>query len=88
MLLITSLIAILIIFLLLFQEFKDTKLAAIILLNLPLALIGGVFSLWFTTSIVSIPAIIGFIILFGIANRNGILLISNYKTMAELNRYR
>ena len=81
MLLITSLIAILIIFLLLFQEFKDTKLAAIVLLNLPLALIGGVFSLWFTTGIVSIPAIIGFITLFGIATRNGILLISNYQTL-------
>jgi CzcA family heavy metal efflux pump len=81
MLLITSIIAILIIFLLLFQEFKDTKLAAIILLNLPLALIGGVFSLYFTTGIVSIPAIIGFITLFGIATRNGILLISNYQTL-------
>ena len=81
MLLITSLIAILIIFLLLFQEFKGTKLAGIILLNLPLALIGGVFSLWFTTGIVSIPAIIGFITLFGIATRNGILLISNYQTL-------
>jgi len=81
MLLITSLIAILIIFLLLFQEFRDTRLAAIILLNLPLALIGGVFSLWLTTGIVSIPAIIGFITLFGIATRNGILLISNYQTL-------
>ncbi len=81
MLLITSLIAILIIFLLLFQEFKDTKLAAIILLNLPLALIGGVFSLYFTSGVVSIPAIIGFITLFGIATRNGILLISNYQTL-------
>ncbi len=81
MLLITSLIAILIIFLLLFQEFKDTTLAAIILLNLPLALIGGVFSLYFTSGVVSIPAIIGFITLFGIATRNGILLISNYQTL-------
>jgi CzcA family heavy metal efflux pump len=81
LLLISSLIAILIIFLLLFQEFKDTKLAAIILLNLPLALIGGVFSLWFTSGIVSIPSIIGFITLFGIATRNGILLISNYQTL-------
>jgi CzcA family heavy metal efflux pump len=81
LLLISSLIAIIIIFLLLFQEFKDTKLAAIILLNLPLALIGGVFSLYFTSSIVSIPAIIGFITLFGIATRNGILLISNYQSL-------
>jgi len=83
MLLITSIIAILVIFLLLFQEFKDTKLAFIILLNLPLALIGGVFSLWFTSGIVSIPAIIGFITLFGIATRNGILLISNYQTLVR-----
>jgi CzcA family heavy metal efflux pump len=81
LLLISSLIAIIIIFLLLFQEFKDTKLAVIILLNLPLALIGGVFSLYFTSSIVSIPAIIGFITLFGIATRNGILLISNYQSL-------
>ena len=83
MLLITSIIAILVIFLLLFQEFKDTKLAFIILLNLPLALIGGVFSLWFTSGIVSVPAIIGFITLFGIATRNGILLISNYQTLVR-----
>ncbi|HDP74923.1 MAG TPA: efflux RND transporter permease subunit, partial [Bacteroidales bacterium] len=50
----------------------------IILLNLPLALIGGVFAIWFTSGVISIPAIIGFISLFGIATRNGILLISNY----------
>lgn len=80
-LLITSLIAIIIIFLLLYQEFKNFKLAGIILLNLPLALIGGVFAIWFTSGILSIPAIIGFITLFGIATRNGILLISNYQRM-------
>ena len=80
-LLITSILAILIIFLLLFQEFKNFKLAGIILLNLPLALIGGVFSIYFTSGILSIPAIIGFITLFGIATRNGILLISNYQKL-------
>jgi len=80
-LMLTSILAILIIFLLLFQEFKDFKLAGIILLNLPLALIGGVFSIWFTSGILSIPAIIGFITLFGIATRNGILLISNYQKL-------
>ncbi|HAN17616.1 MAG: multidrug transporter AcrB [Bacteroidetes bacterium GWC2_33_15] len=80
-LMLTSVIAILIIFLLLFQEFKNFKLAGIILLNLPLALIGGVFSIWFTSGILSIPAIIGFITLFGIATRNGILLISNYQKL-------
>jgi len=80
-LMITSILAILIIFLLLFQEFKSFKLAGIILLNLPLALIGGVFSIYFTSGILSIPAIIGFITLFGIATRNGILLISNYQRL-------
>ena len=80
-LMLTSIMAIIIIFLLLFQEFKNFKLAGIILLNLPLALIGGVFSIWFTSGVLSIPAIIGFITLFGIATRNGILLISNYQKL-------
>ena len=80
-LMLASIIAVLLIFLLLFQEFKDFKLAGIILMNLPLALIGGVFSIYFTSGILSIPAIIGFITLFGIATRNGILLISNYQKL-------
>ncbi|MBS2213274.1 efflux RND transporter permease subunit [Carboxylicivirga mesophila] len=80
-LMLTSFMAICIIFLLLYQEFKNMQLAAIILINLPLALIGGVFAIKFTSGIVSIPAIIGFITLFGIATRNGILLISNYQHM-------
>jgi CzcA family heavy metal efflux pump len=79
----TSLLSLLVIFLLLFQEFKEIKTASIILLNLPLALIGGVFSIWVTSGILSIPAIIGFITLFGIATRNGILLVSRYKTLQE-----
>ncbi|MEY1639271.1 efflux RND transporter permease subunit [Tenuifilum osseticum] len=77
-LLIASLISILIIFMLLFIEFRNFSLAGIILLNLPLALIGGVVAIWLTSGVLSIPAIIGFISLFGIATRNGILLISNY----------
>jgi len=80
-LMLTSMLAILVIFLLLFQEFKNFKLAGIILINLPLALIGGVFSIYFTSGVLSIPAIIGFITLFGIATRNGILLISNYQRL-------
>jgi CzcA family heavy metal efflux pump len=80
-LLLTSILAFMIIFLLLFQEFKNFKLAGIILLNLPLALIGGVFAIYFTSGVLSIPAIIGFITLFGIATRNGILLISNYQRL-------
>jgi len=82
-LLITSLLSLLVIFLLLFQEFKQIKMAFIILLNLPLALIGGVFSIYFTSGIMSIPSIIGFITLFGIATRNGILLVSNYQLLRE-----
>jgi CzcA family heavy metal efflux pump len=76
-----SLMSLLIIFLLLYQEFKNAKLSAIILLNLPLALIGGVLSIWLTSGIVSIPSIIGFITLFGIATRNGILLVSRYQVL-------
>jgi CzcA family heavy metal efflux pump len=82
-LLATSLLSLLVIFLLLFQEFKNLKIASIILLNLPLALIGGVFSIYFTSGIMSIPSIIGFITLFGVATRNGILLVSHFKTLRE-----
>lgn len=82
-LLLTSVLAIMIIFLLLYQEFRDMKLSGIVLLNLPLALIGGVFAIWITSSVISIPAIIGFITLFGIATRNGILLISRYRKLEE-----
>lgn len=82
-LVIASLASILIIFLLLVQQFKSAGQSAIILLNLPLALIGGVFILRFTSGEVSIPAIIGFISLFGIATRNGMLLITRYNTLIE-----
>jgi CzcA family heavy metal efflux pump len=82
-LMLTSLLSILIIFLILFQEFKTVKTSFIVLINLPLALIGGVFSIYFTSGILSIPAIIGFITLFGVATRNGILLVSHYKTLQE-----
>lgn len=82
-LVLTSLISLLVIFLILYQEFKKVKTASIILLNLPLALIGGVFSIYFTSGILSIPAIIGFITLFGVATRNGILLVSHYETLEK-----
>lgn len=83
-LVIASLASILIIFLLLVQQFKSAGQSAIILINLPLALIGGVFILRFTSGEVSIPAIIGFISLFGIATRNGMLLITRYNTLIEV----
>ncbi len=82
-LLLTSLMSIAVIFLLLYMQFKSSSESGVILLNLPLALIGGVFALLFTTGELSIPAIIGFISLFGIATRNGMLLISHYKLLKE-----
>ncbi len=80
-LMITSFMSIVVIFILLYSEFRSAKQSGIILLNLPLALIGGVFALVITTGEISIPAIIGFISLFGIATRNGMLLISHYNTL-------
>ena len=80
-LLLASLMSIVVIFLLIYTEFKHAAQSAVILLNLPLALIGGVFALMFTSGEVSIPAIIGFISLFGIATRNGMLLISRYNKL-------
>ena len=80
-LLLTSLMSIVIIYLLLYMEFKSARESAIILLNLPLALIGGILALLLTSGEMSIPAIIGLISLFGIATRNGMLLISNYNRL-------
>lgn len=77
-LLLTSLMSLLVIFLLLYHEFKDVRESGVVMINLPLALIGGVFILCLTSGEISIPAIIGFISLFGIATRNGMLLISHY----------
>lgn len=83
LLMITSIGAILLIFLLLYMEFNDFSLAGIVLMNLPLALIGGVFIVYFTTGIISIASTIGFISLFGIAARNGILLVSRFQVLQE-----
>lgn len=77
----TSLISLLIIFLILYHEFRNLSLSGIIMLNLPLAIIGGIISIWITSGVISIPAIIGFISLFGIATRNGILLVSHYNQL-------
>lgn len=81
LLVITAIVAIAIIFLLLYYEFKDLTLAVVVLINLPLALIGGILIVYFTSGIVSIAATIGFISLFGIATRNGILLVSRYEDL-------
>lgn len=78
-----SIFSIFIIFMLLYGEFKSISQSLVVLLNLPLALIGGVFAIFFTDGILSIPAIIGFISLFGIATRNGMLLIDRYNVLAS-----
>lgn len=80
---ITTVLALFVIFFMLYGEFKNLSLAAIVLLNLPFALIGGVMAVFFTSGVVSIPSVIGFITLFGIATRNGILLVSKYQHLRE-----
>jgi CzcA family heavy metal efflux pump len=81
LLMLTSIGAIIIIFFLLYIEFKNFRLASIVILNLPLALIGGIFTIYFTTGIISIASTIGFISLFGIATRNGILMVSHFQVL-------
>ncbi|MEZ5011710.1 MAG: efflux RND transporter permease subunit [Bacteroidales bacterium] len=82
-LLFTSLVALILIFVILYQEFRNSMLAFVIMINLPLALIGGIFAIWFSSGVLSIPSIIGFITLFGIATRNGLLLISRYESLRK-----
>lgn len=79
----TSLLALVIIFMLLYSEFRDIRQSLVILINMPLALIGAIFILVFTGSELNIPAIIGFISLLGITTRNGMLLISHYNSLEE-----
>ena len=81
--LIVSVFSILLIFILLYGEFKNAVQASTVLINLPLALIGGVIAVYFSGGILSIPAIIGFISLFGIATRNGMLLIDRYNALMD-----
>lgn len=79
----TSLLALVIIFMLLYSEFRDIRQSLVILINMPLALIGAIFILVFTGSELNIPAIIGFISLLGITTRNGMLLISRYNNLEK-----
>lgn len=75
----TTAVAVLVVFVLLYGEFKSTTLSLTVLINLPLALIGGIIATYISSGVMSIPAIIGLITLFGIATRNGILLVSRYQ---------
>lgn len=83
MLLGLSVVSVIVILLLLFLQFRSWHQAVIVLLNLPLSLIGGVLALVFTGGVVSIPAIIGFISLFGMATRGGMLLVDRYNELAK-----
>lgn len=74
-----SLVSLCIIFLILFFQFGKIKPALFILINLPLALIGGVWSVFLSDGIISVASLVGFITLFGIATRNGILMISHFQ---------
>lgn len=80
-LLLLSLVSVAVILLLLFMQFRSWRQAVIVLLNLPLALAGGVLALWVSGADLSIPAIIGFISLFGIATRGGMLLVDRYNEL-------
>ena len=82
-LVILSIFAVIVIFLLLYSQFRSFKQAAIVLIDLPLALIGGVLMVFFSDKVMSIPVIIGFISLFGIATRNGMLLIDRYNDLRQ-----
>lgn len=83
LLLLSAIAAVLVIFALLYMEFGSLKLAVLVLANLPLAVVGGVAVIYFTTGIISIASTIGFISLFGIATRNGILLVSRLEDLRK-----
>ena len=74
-----SLLSIVVIFLILYAEFRSGRTAALLMANLPLALIGGVVAVFLTGRVVSIASLVGFVTLFGIATRNGILLVAHYR---------
>jgi cobalt-zinc-cadmium resistance protein CzcA len=76
-------VTLLIVFLLLYSSFNSVKYSALILLNIPLALVGGVLGLWLTGQNLSVPASVGFIALFGIALENGMVLVSYLNEQIE-----
>lgn len=80
-----SIVSLAIIFLILYLQFGKMKHALLILVNLPLAMIGGIWAVYFTSGIISIASLVGFITLFGIATRNGILMIAHFQTLEKEN---
>ena len=78
-----SLLAVVLIFLLLFMEFQSVRQALLVMVNLPLALVGGVFAVMLTGGVLNLATMVGFITLFGIAVRNGILLVTHYNHLID-----
>jgi Cu/Ag efflux pump CusA len=76
-------LSVIVIFLILFQEFGSMRSALLIMVNLPLALIGGVFAILASQNTLNVATLVGFVTLFGIAVRNGILLVSNYNRLTD-----
>ncbi len=77
-----SILAVALIFLVLFREFGSARLAGLVMANLPLSLIGGILAVLLTDRVVSIASLVGFVTLFGIATRNGVLLVAHYQRLA------
>jgi len=76
-------ITLMVLFLLLFYSFNSLKNAVLILLNIPLALVGGVVALWLTSQNLSVPASVGFIALFGIALENGMVMVTYFNQLVR-----
>jgi cobalt-zinc-cadmium resistance protein CzcA len=69
------------IFLLLFSTFRSVRQAILVLLNIPFAMIGGVFALWLSNEYLSVPASVGFIALLGIAVLNGVVMVTYFNQL-------
>ncbi len=79
-----SIVSLLLIFLILYMEFKSSRMSVLVMVNLPLALIGGIVAVFLTSGVINVASLVGFVTLFGIATRNGILLISHYQHLIEV----
>lgn len=79
-----SMVSLMFIILILYVEFRSFRNVFLVMVNLPLAFIGGILAVFFTTNVISVASLVGFITLFGIATRNGILLISHYTHLMEV----
>jgi Cu/Ag efflux pump CusA len=79
-----SMLSVAAIFLLLFLEFDSVRQSLLVMVNLPLALVGGVFAILLTDGVLNVATLVGFITLFGIAVRNGILMVSHYNNLLDV----